>query len=209
MERERPFQVKRLAKPMAFIAIVVLLLFLSKVTVAYTPMPKGAAPLSSDARDKIVVSSINGGVQSVFDEATGGDTAPDLVGVDTWTPSSNTIIVSPEMSASGCTTQYTTSMDIAFTTANQLSAEVKGAVNVTVFDDYSGQKLATDIVTLDFKPGQPASGVANFIITVDEASPLFLVQITFPTSADLAGGLAKQQMPLFEYLLYQAGILVP
>jgi len=82
-------------------------------------------------------------------------------------------------------------------------------VNVTVFDDYSGQKLATDIVTLDFKPGQPASGVANFIITVDEASPLFLVQITFPTSADLAGGLAKQQMPLFEYLLYQAGILVP
>jgi hypothetical protein len=205
MERERPFQVKKL---MSFVSILVLLLFLSKGTVAYTPLPKGAAPLSSDARSKIVITSINGALQSVSGEEAGGGEESELVGVDTWLSSNNSIVISPQPSSYGCETQFETAFFINFTTANQLSTEATGAVNVTVFDYANRLKLATDILTLNFKPSQPASGVANFNIIGADSNPTYLVTITFPTSTDLSG-LPQQKVPVIEYLLYRAGISVP
>jgi hypothetical protein len=206
----RYFRARNLLKPAAFVAVIFLLVFLSRVSVAYTPLPKGAVALPDDVKDQVVVSSINGGVQTVYDFSTGGDTDAQLVGVETWSPSSNTLIVSPQVSTSGCQTEFKTSVAVSFTTLNQLSAEAKGAVNVTVFNNRDGIKLGTYIVPMDFKPGVAASGSAHFDLTVtDDSNPMFLVKITFPSAADLANGITKEQVPLFEYLLYQAGVLVP
>ncbi len=204
-----PTRIKRLAKPVAFVAVIFLLLLLTRFTVAYDPLPKGAAPLPSDLRGEVVVTAIDGGVQTVTDPSTAGDSAPELVGVDTWQPSSNTIVVSPQVSSSGCESQYETTMGVTFSTANQLPYAVKGSVNVTVFDDRNGLKLATDILTLDFKPGQTASGVANFDIMGTDPNPIYLITVTFPTAADLSTGIPQQRVSLLEYILYRTGVLAP
>jgi len=197
-------------KPSAFITVILLLVLLSRVTVAYTPLPRGVVALPEEVKDKVVITSIDGGVQTVYDESTGGDTDAQLVGVETWSPSSNTIVVSPQVSTSGCQTEFRTSVSVSFTTMNMLSVQEKGAVNVTIYNDKDGAKLATYIVPMDFKPGVPASAAAHFDVSVnDDSNPTFLVKITFPSSVDLSNGIAKEQVPLFEYLLYQAGILAP
>ncbi|HVP23679.1 MAG TPA: hypothetical protein VMS77_07180 [Conexivisphaerales archaeon] len=209
-EKRGSVQFRRLAKPVAFVAVILLLFSLSRVTVAYTPMPKGATALPADMVDKVLITSINGGAQSVYDESTGGDTDAQIVGVQTWAPSSNTLVVSPQVSTSGCQTEFKTSVVVTFMTANRLSVEEKGSVNVSVFNNKNGQKLDTYIVPMDFKPGAPASGSAHFDLTVnDDGNPAFLVKITFPTASDLANGLPLQQVSLFEFLLYKAGVLSP
>jgi hypothetical protein len=209
MEMERSLRLRKLAKPMAFLTIIALLLVLSKTTVSYSPTPKGAVALSSDARDRVVVTSMNGGTMLVPDPAADSDGTPQLVGVDTWSPSSNTIMVSPHVSATGCGSLYQTSMDIAFTTANRLSVEQKGAMNVTVIDFNRNLTLATSIVTLDFKPGQAASGSASFNIHGSDPDPIYMVTVTFPTSADLSSGAPSEKVSLIEYILYQVGALSP
>jgi hypothetical protein len=206
----RSYKARNTLKPAAFIIVVFLLVFLSRVSVAYSPMPKGAVALPDDVRDKVVVSSINGGVQTVFDESTGGDTDAQIVGVQTWSPSSNTMVVSPQVSTSGCMTEFKTSVSVSFTTMNMLSVAEKGAVNVTIFNNKNGVKLATYIVPMDFRPGVPTSGSAHFDVSVnDDGNPAFLVKITFPSASELSNGISNQRVPLFEYLLYQAGFLSP
>jgi hypothetical protein len=205
---ERSLRLRKLAKPMAFLAIIALLLVLSKFTVSYSPS-KGAVALSPDARDRVVVTSMNGGTMLVPDSGADSDGTPQLVGVDTWSPSSNIIMVSPHVSATGCGSLYQTSMDITFSTANRLSVEQKGAVNVTVIDFNRNLTLATSIVTLDFKPGQETSGSANFNIQGTDPDPVYMVTVTFPTSADLSSGVPGERVSLIEYLLYQTGILSP
>ncbi len=198
-----------MAKLVAFITVIGLLLVFSRFTVAYTPLPNGIVPLSDSARANVVVSSINGGVQSIDDPTADGDGTPQLVGVDTWSPSSDTVVVSPQVSSTGCTSQYQTSMSVSFTLSNRLSGDTKGAVNVSVFDYNNGLKLATDILSLSFKPGQDTSGTAAFNIISSTPDPVFLVTITFPTAAELSNGTPLQHVSLYQYFLYRAGVLDP
>ncbi len=196
-------------KLMAFMVVLSLLLVFSKFTVAYMALPNGAVPLSDSARANVVVTSIDGGVQSITDPTAAGDGSPQLVGVDTWSPSSNTEVVSPQVSSTGCTSLYQASMSVSFTLANRLPTETKGAVNVSVFDYNSGMKLATDIITLTFKPGQDTSSTASFNLVSTFPDPVYLVTITFPTATDLASGTPILHVSLFQYFLYRAGLLDP
>jgi hypothetical protein len=205
----RRVRVRRLLKPAAFVAVIVLLVFLSKFPVTFQSVAKGAQAIPDEDRDKVVVSAINGGVQTIWDESTGGDSEPLLVGVQTWSPGTNQLILSPDVSASGCDTAYTSVLDVSFTTSNRLSAVTQGAINVTVFNNKNDVKLETVIVPMTYQPNENTKGVAHFKLVVpNDLSPAFLVVISWPTAKDLNTAVTVKQVPLFQYLLYLVGVKI-
>jgi hypothetical protein len=201
---------RRSVKPACFLVVVSLLFVFSRVVVPYAILPGGATGLPEDLRSKVIITSLNGATQMTPQDITTEDEAPPLT-FDTWNQSTDSIVVEPRMAeGSGCSTIFTTIIDVNIVVANALDHEVKGALNVTVTDVSSGMLLVSRLFAIDFKPGQPYAVETTFVIETDQVSPVFLVKATFPTSSELQSAPATIiHVPLFEYLLMKAGFMSP
>jgi|YelNatPaOPRAMG01_1025707.scaffolds.fasta_scaffold36112_3 hypothetical protein len=201
---------KRLVKPFAFVALLVLAVVLSKYMVTFDLPAMGYVPLSDSAREKVSVDFVNGAVSTILSSDEHGDVEQFKTEYTQWKVT-NGVIVQPQTSnVQGCSTEYVNNLEVNFSISNQLTFPERGTVNVTVFDNRNGAKLATKLFIMDFKPGTMTSGVAKFTIFSNEFDPLFLVKVTFPTSDELSFTPAtSRQVPLLEYVLMKLGIISP
>jgi len=198
---------RRSAKPACFLLVISLLLVLSRVAVPYAVVQAGATALSESDRNKVIITSLNGNTLT-----TGGDVEdevlPSPVTFDTWNQTSNQILLQPQGTSSGCSTTYSIVITIDVATANEMNHAQEGAMNVTVTDNSTEMLLTSRLLAIDFKPGQPDTVETSFVLTSDQADPVYLVMVSFPTSGELQSAPATIiHVPLFEYILMKAGIL--
>jgi hypothetical protein len=199
---------RRFAKPAAFLALVILLLLLSKVRVPYVLTPANPPPLPDYARNDLMVTAING-ASEMETPVEGEEWEPYYPLVSSGNSTENEIIMTPQASAPGCATDFQSTIDINFTISNTLSQEEKGTVKVAVFDNGNGMLLASQLLVMDFQPYTPTSGAARFRIVTAQTNPVFLVKFTFPTADELGWVPAEViYISLFEYLLAKVGIPV-
>jgi hypothetical protein len=199
---------RRLVKPGVFLAVVFLLLFFSKITVAYQAVPTGLVPLPDNAKDKVTVVSIGGMLQMIRSYDPEEEDFPTAVTVKTWNLTNGQAFLQPLTSDSiGCENVYSNSLIVNVETANELTQTEKATVNVTVFESASGRWIATQLLVLQLEPGVHSYTAAKFTVMTDEPDPIFLVKVTFPTQAELNAPLPTTQLPLFEYVLVKLGIM--
>lgn len=158
-----------------------------------------------------MVNSINGVGQTVLSNSHSEDGAlsPEPVTFQT----SNLSNVQTEMTlgpsgGSGCESDFKKTVEISFTTVNDLSVEVKGTANVTVYDTVTGVSFGSHLLAMDFKPGVTVSASTSFYVATPEATPTLLVKISFPGADQLGSGdAATTSISLLDYLLMKAGML--
>jgi hypothetical protein len=207
-KRRRLSSARRFAKLEAFLAIVILLVLLSKITVSYELTPAHPPALPSYALGHVTVTSMNG--ESQMQTPSEGDPSPPSYPLASSQVNStaNEVLMTSMATQAGCDTDFESTVQISFTISNTLSNDEGGTVNITVFDNGNGELLASQLVVLDFRSWVPVSGNATFNIVVPESNPVFLVRLTFPTAEELSPVRATTvQVPLFEYLLTKAGLL--
>jgi hypothetical protein len=204
-----PRSSRSLAKVGVFIAVILMLCVITKVTIAYQAAPAGLVPLPDHSRDKVTVVSIAGMMQMINSLSSEEEDFPTSVTVRTWNLSNGETYMQPMTSkAIGCENSYSNQLNVKVETANQLAQGEKAAVNVTVFESADGRVLATQLLILDLKPGEHSYLNARFDIMTEESDPVFLVRVSFPTQAELnASPLPTRQVPLFEYILIKLGIV--
>jgi hypothetical protein len=199
---------RRSAKPACFLLVVFLLLLFSRVMVPYAVVPAGASGLSESSRSKVIITSLNGDTQMTPQDISTEDEAPPVT-FDTWNQSTDSIVLQPQLSTSpGCSTIFSTMIDVDIALANALDHEQTGVMNVSVTDNSNGMLLASRLFVIDFKPGQPSTVETTFVLATDQPNPVLLLKVSFPTSSELQSAPATIiHVPLFEYLLMKAGIL--
>jgi hypothetical protein len=204
---------RRWAKPVCFLLIVSLLVMFSRLTVPYTAYPVGVVALPDSARDKVTVSTIAGMLQMSYDQYLGEDSSnvQTSLTVQTWNMSNGEVYMQPLTTLSlGCENSYLSSLSVRIGTDNDLAYEERGAVNISIMDSEGQQLYANKLLLLDFQPGVPVSGAVNFSLVTPDASPVFLVRVTFPTQGDLnSASSSSVKLPLFEYLLTRIGVFAP
>jgi hypothetical protein len=198
---------RRFAKPVAFFALVFLLVFISKFQVQYSP-PLTVSALPDEAREKVIVTSMNGAAQMVSDLVSQeAELPPTPVDFSTSSLSSNEIMMQPKTShAAGCTSDFYNTIEVNITTWNELMKDTKGALNLTVYDGNTGQLLESKLFVLDLKPRTAFSVNAIFHVTTLEADPVFDIKVTFPTAQELGQAKIVTRMTLLEYFLTLAGL---
>jgi hypothetical protein len=193
------------AKLVAFVVIVALFATFALITVPYKAV-NGLAAIPDSERGDVVVSSINGNIQSLGDDFS-SEMAPAVVGVDTWSSTSNTVFIDPSIVAQGCTTQYSATFTISYTLSNRLPSATKGSVLITVTENKTGGIISQKIIPISLTPYARLTGSTTFTVTaVDDPSPTFTAGLMFPTEADINSISPVRSVPLFEYLLYSVGL---
>jgi hypothetical protein len=194
------------AKLVTLIAIVTTLTLFSQYKITMAAVPVGFGTLPADARDKVEVTAFNGGVKTVvLNQESYVLPTPDKV--SNWDANTGVAITHSNVASAGCQNVFTDNIDVNFTVTNTLSAPVRGAINITVYND-AGKLLDNDVLMLTYTPGQPAYAAAKFSLTTAELQPVFTVKVTFPTGQDAASVTATKQVSLLEFLLMRAGLLV-
>jgi hypothetical protein len=204
----RRFKARQLFKPACFLVLVVFLFVFSKATVTYTLVPAGAPELPQNVRDKVIITSLNGEYQTAPQDPNTEDDAP-LITFELWNMSSNQILIQPQMLLTpGCISMFNTVIDLKVATANSFQKEEIGTMNITLWDHISGQLIASRAFVLVFKPGVPQTVNTSFSVTSDVLNPVYLAKVAFPNATELKALPAIMvQVPLYKYLLLQAGII--
>ncbi len=196
-----------LAKLVTLLAIVTILTVFSQYKITMAAVPSGFATLPADAQNKVSVTSFDGQAQT---EETNIESyvmpVPDTV--STWNATTGVTIAHTNVASSGCQSVFTDNIDVNFTVTNDLTAPVSGAINITVYNDKSGELLESKVLMFTYTPGQPAFAAAKFSLSTQEIQPVFLVKVTFPTGQDAASVTSTKQVSLLEFLLMRAGLLV-
>ena len=194
------------SKLVTFAGIVTLLAVFALVTVPYKPT-NGLVAIPDSERDNVVVTSINGNIQSLGDDF-GSEMAPAVVGVDTWSSTTNTVYIDPSIIATGCTTQYSATFSISYTLSNRLPSPTQGSMLITVTENKTGEIISQKIIPISLTPNARLTGTTTFTVTaVDDPNPTFIAGFMFPTEADISSTSPVRSVPLFEYLLYTVGLI--
>lgn len=201
---------RRVVKPASFLLVVALLLVFSRLMVPFVVEAGGASGLPDNLQNKVIITSFDGQSQTTPQDISTEDEAPP-VSFNTWNQTTNQVVVQPETSSSaGCSTAYDTVITVDIATANEFPQEMKAVMNVTVTERGTGAVLAAHLLTIDFKPNEPSTVETTFSLVTEEASPILVIQATFPSSADLRSAPATVlHVPLFEYLLMKIGMISP
>jgi hypothetical protein len=157
-----------------------------------------------------MVKSINGIGQTVLgtSHSEDGNPSPEPVSFRTSNLSNvRTVMTMGPSEGAGCQSTFRETVEVTFTTVNELSVEVKGTANVTVQDTVTGVSFGSHLLPMDFKPGVAVSATTSFYVATPEVTPTLLVKIGFPSADELGSASATVSVPLFEYLLVKAGLL--
>jgi hypothetical protein len=199
----------RFVKPLAFLLVVALLVFVCKYDVAYTPIPVGLAPLRDSARGEMSVDSVNSVAQAIYDDGH-GEVQQLKTEMELWNMSEGTALIQPRtFDVSGCSTMYSNSLEIKYSVSNKLVSAEHGTLAVSVTDNKNGQLLKTVLIPTDFRPWVIVSGSAKFEITSIDYEPIYLIKVFFPTAAQLNASLDVVHLPLFRYILSRVGVGTP
>lgn len=199
---------KRAFKPAAFLTVVALLAVFSQVSVTYT-MTQVFFPLPDTARGRVMVTAINGASMTAPGNSLSEDGSTEAEPITFLTSNltnNEAFIQSNAPQVMGCNTEFMYDVNISFTAANELIQETKGTANVTVYNSDNGGSLASQLITLDFKPGVPTTATVSFNLHTPEADPIFLVRVSFPAGDQLTVN-TTMHLRLFEYILLRGGLL--
>jgi|GEM_PF-2166301 len=191
------------------LVVALLMTFFAEYTVPFEFSARGYVPLGDALRDKVSLSSINGVVQTIFDDQHGD--VDQFMQEYTVSRTGEGILIQPLRSnVQGCSTDYTNYLVVNFTIFNELPRPQKATLNVSVYDTANGQLAASKLIVANLEPKQESSYEAKFYIISTEYDPIFLVKVTFPTADQLAYvPSTTNEIPLFQYLLIQLGLLSP
>jgi hypothetical protein len=194
-----------LAKLAVLIGIVTALTVFSQYKVTTAEVPSGVAPLPADVRDKVSVTGFDGDAKTqVINIESYVMPTPDTI--STWDPTTGITIAHTNVASSGCQSVFTDNLDVNFTITNELSAQVQGALNISVYDDKTGGLLDSRVLMLTYVPGKPTYAAAKFSLLTQEQQPVFLVKATFPTGDEATSAVTKK-VSLIEFILIRAGLL--
>lgn len=207
MSRKR---VERFAKPVIFVALVLLLIALTKIKIPYEAQATGLVPLPDQYRDNLSVDSVGGAVATILSYDEHGDTEQFKALYKSWKVSDGVAIQAQMVNIQACSTSYTNNLDVNFTISNNLVKPTRGTVEVAVYDYNSRTLLSSRFMVLNFEPGKAASGVAKFSILTVIFDAIFLVKVTFPTANQLSyiPSEVKYLSPI-QYVLVLLGLLTP
>jgi hypothetical protein len=195
---------------MVFIVLIVVLIALTKIKIPYQTEAAGYVPLPDQDRDKVSVDFVGGAVQTIFAADDHGDTQEFKTQYKTWKVTEGVAIQPETSNVQGCSSEYTNNLNVNFTISNSLIQSTRGTVEVAVYDYQTRNLLEKQLMTLDFKPNQDASGLARFNILSFTFDPTFLVKVSFPSPAELSYVHAQvKYLPLIQYVLVLLGLLAP
>lgn len=123
-----------------------------------------------------------------------------------WNASAGVSITHTNVATTGCQSVFSDNIEVNFTVTNQLAAPVKGAINISVYNQRTGDLLDSKVLMLAYFPGNATYAYAKFSLVTQELQPTFLVKVNFPTGTDSTTSSTKQ-VSLLEFLLMQVGVL--
>lgn len=208
LKRER--RVKRFAKLVIFVTLLLLVVALTKVEIPYQVQAAGLIPLPDKYMDAVSIDFIGGAVSTIFSSGEHGEEEQFKTDYQMWKVTDGVALQPQTSNVQGCTTEYTNNMVVNFTISNSLMEPTVGTVRVAVYDYESRTLLSNRYLVLNFEPRNATYGTAKFSILSFVFDPIFLVQVTFPTSDELVylPAEVKQLSPL-EYVLVLLGFLAP
>jgi hypothetical protein len=128
--------------------------------------------------------------------------------MSSWDAATGVTIAHSNVASAGCQNVFTDNIEVNFTVTNELTAPVRGAINMSVCNSKTGVLMDYKVLMLTFTPGQPEFAAAKFSLTTQDLQPIFLVKVTFPTGQDAASVTSTKPVSLLEFLLMRAGLLV-
>ena len=187
------------------IALVMVLTFFSDYKVTMSTIPSGFATLPDSVRDEVSVTSFNGQAKTaVTNIESYVMPVPDTF--STWDAETGITLAHTNVASSGCQSVFTDNIDVNLTVTNGLSEAARGAINISIYNQKTGDLLDSKVLMLSFMPGQAAYAAARFSLSTQEIQPIFLVKANFPEGQGTVSANTKQ-VSLLEFLLMQAGIL--
>lgn len=199
---------KHFAKPVIFLALLVVLIALTKVKIPYEAQATGFVPLPDKYRDNVSVDFVGGAVQTIFSTDEHGDTENFKTQYTTWKVTDGVAIQPQTSNVQACSTEYTNNLDVNFTISNNLIQPTRGTVRVAVYDYKTRQLLSSRLFLSNFEPTKATSGVAKFNILSVTYDPTFLVKVTLPTADELTYVPAEvKYLSPIQYVLVLLGLL--